>query len=536
VPNPEDLGIKPRGDARALPLHCKPVARAVDFQRVEELSCSPEAIAKWHQYRNWCENVDLYAGVATGLPTKARLSQHDIDQMLQVGSIRYLHPGEMPRAYCDFFAVAEWAKLRRRRVVNPKSVNQRFGPDTLESLDLPSRTAIRNVAFKGDYSCCLDASSFFDQIGISDDVGLYFCFRDSKGSTLCLTALAMGQRQSTHIATALMRLVCDFDHDGVAIDIATDNVRFVGSKDAVHAAVKTFLARCNHIGLVINEIPSGASDDDVRALIKQENDFLGEIINYGEKTVRIRQKIIDRIEELWARRDRWTHRQLIGLYACLLWCRIPLAVDMSSMYSAMCALRDLSRALQRDERLWERRVHISDAAMADLERWYKITSANRPTKIADPSTVSDVILITDASRWGWGACAVIGDVVTRIAQAPWGDSLTIEQKQFSTVAEPEAIWRAICRLVPKRATTVTVLTDHAPFVGASAKGYSPSASANAVLHRIKTRFPCLTIRARHIPGRTNPMDGLSRARGTNAEFNLAARRVQQMGVQAGFSE
>ena len=65
--------------------------------------------------------------------------------------------------------------------------------------------------------------------------------------------------------------------------------------------------------------------------------------------------------------------------------------------------------------------------MADLERWYAITSANAPTKIADPDSVSDVILITDASRWGWGACAVIGDTVTRIAQSPWGESLSVDQ-------------------------------------------------------------------------------------------------------------
>ena len=217
-------------------------------------------------------------------------------------------------------------------------------------------------------------------------------------------------------------------------------------------------------------------------------------------------------------------------------CRIPLAVDMTGMFAAMSTLRNLSRALQRDERLWERRIAVDKCTMADLERWYEKTAANAPTPIADPSASSDVILITDASRWGWGACAIIGDQVTRVTQAPWGSSLHDEGRRFSTVAEPEAIWRAICRLVPKTASVVTVLTDHAPFVGSSAKGYSPSASANAVLHRIKTRFPFLEIRAKHIPGATNPVDGLSRRRCGQAEIDLAARRVQhQLGLQAGFS-
>jgi hypothetical protein len=61
----------------------------------------------------------------------------------------------------------------------------------------------------------------------------------------------MGQRQSTHIASS----VCDFDHDGVTIDIATDNVRFVGSEADVFAAVKEFCARCRHINFIINELP-----------------------------------------------------------------------------------------------------------------------------------------------------------------------------------------------------------------------------------------------------------------------------------------
>ncbi len=73
--------------------------------------------------------------------TKVRLSQKDIDLMLDANSIRKPNPGEKPAADCDFFSVPEWAKLRRRRVVNPKPVNERFGRDTLEPLNLPSRTS-----------------------------------------------------------------------------------------------------------------------------------------------------------------------------------------------------------------------------------------------------------------------------------------------------------------------------------------------------------------------------------------------------------
>ena len=66
--------------------------------------------------------------------------------------------------------------------------------------------------------------------------------------------MAMGQRQSTEVATSLMRVLTSFPHSGVRVDIATDNVRFIGERNAVAAAVKQFVSRCTEVGVVLNEL------------------------------------------------------------------------------------------------------------------------------------------------------------------------------------------------------------------------------------------------------------------------------------------
>jgi len=512
------------------------VGRSLDYEAVSKLEVAdPNLKEQWTTLSKWLTDPASYSAVRCGEPSAARLSNDDIDRLAAARTIRRVEDDQQPRAYCDIFGVPEWTKNRRRRVVNPVSVNDAYGRDTLPPLFLPSRKQIRDVAFHGTHVCCLDASSFFDQFPIHDDIGLNFCFRDKRGILWCLSALAMGQRHASHIATALMRIVCSFAHPDVAVDIATDNVRFVGSRENVARATAAFLGRCKVIGLVINDVSKDPSAADIDAMVTQEADFLGEIINYRDKTVFVRKKITDRIQQLWDLRATWTHRQLLGLFACLLWCRAPLAVDMTSHYGSMCALRDLSRILQADPDTWEKRVTLSPEAFDDVAEWTRHTLANAPTPIADPHDKEDFVLITDASYWGWGACTIVDERMARALQAPWGTSLPEADRRFSTATEPEAIWRALVMTLPVNVKrTVVILTDHAPFVHAVNRGYSASSRSNAILSRIKRRYPLATFRATHIPGATNPVDQLSREWVSRPSADIALRRAHNMGVHMGF--
>ena len=427
-------------------------------------------------------------------------------------------------AFCNEFCVPEWSKdpPRRRRVCHPKTVNAACGRDTLRPLRLPTRREIRAAVFRGAWVCCLDAASFFDQFPLSDEVGRYFCFRGRSGRSFRLSAMAMGQRQSTEVATALMRLACSFVHD-VRIDIATDNVRFIGSRQGVIDAVTEFCARCDRLGLILNELPRQPTAAQVDAVVVQEADFLGEVMDYHNKTVRIRKKIIDRIEELWSLRGRWTVRQYAGIMASLLWVSAPLRVDIADMFNAMAFLRLQGRRMFDEPDQWDATVTVPAAAMKELETWTSIALRNLPTPVDSDPGPHQLTIFTDASAWGWGA-AVSNAETVKLVQHAWGDSLA--SKDRSTVAEPEAIWRALCQFVrPSEQITVRVCTDHEAFVKAFTRGYSASASYNGVIARIRDRFPKLTLVLKHIPGDSNPVDSLSRGPVTPEARSRAWRGV-----------
>jgi len=340
--------------------------------------------------------------------------------------------------------------------------------------------------------------------------------------------MAMGQRQSTEVATALMRLIASFDHAGVRVDIATDNIRFVGSKRGVTDALRTFSKRCDAVGVVLNELPRNATEEQIAAQVVTRADFLGEIIDYTRKTVTCRQKIIDRLNELWGLRSSWTNRQQIGHTAVMMWCSGPLRVPLVRRYASLAFLRQQGKLLFDHPDAWDAPANVPSDVMDDLHQWHVLVSGNAETPIQEPGAPDDLFIFTDASAWGWAAVAMAASSDgVQIAQMPWGQ--TLPGAEQSTTAEPEAIWRAICRFVrPSDAVNVCVFSDHDPFVTAINRGHSAAAGNNGVLARIATRFPALNLRAQFIKGADNPADELSRQRATADATDRAARGVRDI--------
>ncbi len=283
-----------------------------------------------------------------------------------------------------------------------------------------------------------------------------------------------------------------------------------------------FLARCDAVDVVINEVPPRSPPAVVGRLIVREADFLGEIVDYAAKTVHV-QKIINRIGELWALRDSWTSRQHVGLIASLLWVSSPLRVDVAEKYHAMSFLRAQGRRLHFQPELWDFTIAVPPEAMAEVHAWVDVALRNEPTAVPEAPTEPDLTLFTDASAWGWGAASFNGSDV-KLVQYPWGDSL--DGRDHSTVAEPEAIWRALCRFVdPRKRCTVRVASDHSAFLAAWKRGFSPAAGYNGVIVRIKRRFPLMTLVPTHIAGVSNPVDALSRGPASPQDLDRARHGV-----------
>jgi hypothetical protein len=289
--------------------------------------------------------------------------------------------------------------------------------------------------------------------------------------------------------------------------------------------VAEFCKRCDFVGVVLNELPPKASTAQIASVVTTSADFLGEVVDYTKKTVRCRQKIVDRASELWGIRNAWTNRQQVGIIAVLLWCTGPLKIPLVKYYVALSFLREQGRRMQRSPDTWDDKAVVPAQVMENIHAWYKEVLLNRDTPIDPVNTSDDYILITDASEWGWGAAWMgVSSTSIQFAQMPWAG--TLHGANHSTTAEPEAVWRAICRFFrPTDRVNVCLMSDHDPFVRAVNRGHSAAAVSNGVLGRIADRFPGVHLRAVFTPGRTNPTDELSRQPATAGTTDRARRGV-----------
>ena len=209
--------------------------------------------------------------------------------------------------------------------------------------------------------------------------------------------------------------------------------------------------------------------------------------------------------------------------ASLLWVAAPFRVDIADMFNGMAFLRLQGRRMFDEPDQWDATVTVPAAAMKEIEAWTSIALRNLPKPVDSDPGPHQLTIFTDPSAWGWGA-AVSNAETVKLVQHAWGDSLA--SKDRSTVAEPEAIWRALFQFVrPSEQITVRVCTDHEAFVKAFTRGYSASASYNGVIARIRDRFPKLTLVLKHIPGDSNPVDSLSRGPVTPEARSRAWRGV-----------
>ena len=152
-------------------------------------------------------------------------------------------------------------------------------------------------------------------------------------------------------------------------------------------------------------------------------------------------------------------------------------------------------------------------AREQLLAWLDFLIANKPVPIIEVEEEPRFVVITDASGEGWGAISV--DTTTGSIMEfsfPW-TGLDVPRAESSVWAEPEAIFLAVCRIASP-GDAVLVLTDHQPAEFANESGYAKSWSLNQLVARMH-RLPGVRVTIRHIPGKGNPADGLSRTIGSS---------------------
>lgn len=258
------------------------------------------------------------------------------------------------------------------------------------------------------------------------------------------------------------------------------------------------------------------TDDLVPKLVVQEDDFLGERVDYVLGRVKVLEKTLDKVKLLWAKRDGgWSCRSVTAMYSLLFYCSRTLAIPLAPYFDALRFLRRLASWLNSNTEKWDHRVDdIPPCVLEQLGHWTERVMRNEWRTI-DRDLKPERFIVTDASAEGWGGISWDGHSIKTIHHR-WSDAdrqkgVHLRLAKSSSIAEPFAILKTLLHFLRPNsddAKKTVVFTDHKALVYSIIKGNSPSYVVNSVIDRINTLFP--GIRVAFVAGKRNPADEPSR--------------------------
>jgi hypothetical protein len=477
-----------------------------DLPEVDQLSTegstenSVDVCDAWFQARRFLTDAD---GMHTSVPWNRRvrtalLRPGDIAKLLEIRNVAPVEASQQHKikGTIQVFLTPEDAKSRYRVIKHPVDYNNRYGRDTLLPTENSTKHSARHAILRGEGSITIDLVAEFDQLLLDEAVSWCQVFRADSRLFRNLR-LPMGGRHSTSIGTAFLRVLLDFVMPaGVSVDWATDAARFTGPREAVIEAAWTFVQRCRRVRAKANEIDCAtATRDDVAALYRTEGaDFLGEVADYTAKTVQCRARHVEKLRAYYARsfRSDCTFAELFGLYGLLYYMSDTLALRVDKRLRTRLFYSDLARRLAADPSLWTAPARVSPPA--DIGAWVADALENRPASVV-PVPCPDAVVFGDACRLGYAGIVVRrrsdGLFSTVLLQHRWPQrqSGTVDYTR-STVSEPEASVRLLgeaSKLYP--GAKFVYVTDHEPFVGAVARGFSVSPGYNSRVGRLLDSHP-----------------------------------------------
>jgi hypothetical protein len=511
----------------SLRLHWKNVPASIRAF-VDGLSTErPGADEEWAYVKRWLEDAAAYdAFEFDGVIEMSGMLPGDLEIMCADNAVELLPPGAPVRGSVKMFTRPEHLgtpKARRRQLGWPRLQNMHLGRETLRYNHHVPKHILRRAVKQGTYGIEIDFSQYFTTFELSEEVRNFYVFRDpTTGALYRCCRLAMGCRQASMIASCQTVRICDVPLPaGVEVHTCTDNIRVTGDRVDAQAVMKLIIERALHCGLTINEDTS-----DLDALTKSRYAFLGEFYDHDAETMCSTDKSMRKVRATWARRDSWSHRQWAAFQGIMLYCSSTQRVPIFDHQIGLRFMRETAVALERDASLWDAPMPPLTAAVLEAyAAWFDIVDKNIPVSIVPAPGAATHIYMSDASRIGWSAIvwAVEEGTCSVLQELDWGTEFDDVRARRSANAEPEAVYRALCRTLPIDTNAkVLFYTDHQGFMFANEKGFSTrSEFYNETLSRIYHTFPNITIEMRHVRGIENIVDAWSRGAST-ADFDEAA--------------
>ena len=425
------------------------------------------------------------------------------------------------KGFCKAFLVPEHAKRRWRFIQHPVLANRHTSCD--EKVQFTPFYERHNAVLKGKYAIDVDWSAFFDQFELSDDVSPYFSFVVQGGQVYSMNVLPMGLKHSVSIAhTATLQLL-NFNPTSY-VEAYIDNVRLVSDdKEALIRDAATLLERCARARVTVNEadvstlmqVPAAerraAAIKLAAPLCTQKGPWLGELYDYAAKTIELTDKTRHKVE-VCLDAPRPSFRTFAATAGILQYASRTLGLALAPYHPARRAISDIAWLLERCDDLWDKPLpQLCDAVTKNLREWRDAILAAKPRVMSEPE-FPELVIIVDASDDGWGALSFDNHGSETFRAQKWS---TADRRAFdtkvSTRAESEGLYRACCMLVRHSAhRTVYIASDSSATTGAVNKGSSMSYWMNYVCRKLQAAFPHITFHVVHIPGATNPADGISR--------------------------
>ena len=470
------------------------------------------------------------------------------EERLMSGSWRQIAKEDI-KATVYTFKVPEPHK-KRCRVVHACKIND-ISDNKPPSYKLKAFDEVNLILSRAALVVQFDAVSMYNQFKLSTEVGKYFAFKTREGQFACLTEMPMGYTNACGVAQSLSLLITDANGNStiwIRIDVIVhlDNYLYAFSyttspptqeaqQNLQAVVVKTiteFFARTMEADLQLNEIDREGIAQFMKGDVHQKYSkilelappsftFLGVQYDLVNNTRTVAPKTMQKLDAITKvvfpegkLNPNTTPRHLAMLFGTINWIRRVCNIK-NVEFNMTRNTADLAYACWARPDLWDKPLEPIAFLFQDAFKiCMLLINKSTPIYTPMPSMRENLICITDASAYGWGAyvCSYSGHRWDfKIVQQQWPLLGGMPNKLYesSTVAEPKAVTELMTQIVvPSHIRHITFVSDHAPLVQASMSTQARCHSYFTTLAKLEGQS--WTFSFLFIAGKHNIADGPSR--------------------------
>ena len=500
-----------------LPLQPKPITSCHTHVLVEMAVGTPEEL-NMETARRVLEDVSMYANVPPVdlKRSSCTLNKEQVQYMIDIGMWSLLTPEEEKRikGIVKIFTNDEhWKDPPRARVISwTWSINQDLGLKI--PFEMFKQCGVRHLVHDGPLGCTIDGKSCFTQFKYSIDVGDYHAVWTPLGWCR-LNRCAMGARPSCFVADTILRVLAQPCESKWKTYV--DNLLMVGPRDTLRKDIALVKDRAEQARYIFNE-----DLDDPDALISEELEFLGALLNFEDKTVALGTKVLKKLATIWQRRDEWTVRDFLVVGSILVYGSNIVGRSMAPYQKFLKRWARAQGECVRDRDLMQASLaELPPEVDEQLEKWVIVTLINNPLPVPDKTEAQrrhDFVLITDACVDGWsGIIYSVKSGQCTVVRGDWPEG-NRDLVKHSTMAEPLAVAASCATFFEPGIRDVKVLHigDNTAVEGEINKGYSTS-ETRFLMEFMQEQYPGMEISSKYYPGEAIPTDEASRGKKTRKD-------------------